>query len=109
MENERQSQMEMSEETKKRLRGRPANAPRNHEYGSPIEREQWIDRLSGQKHSGGLSALKTYYSGILLKPRKAMLAMCCECLGFFADGLNDCECPRCPLYPYMPYRSKNIK
>jgi hypothetical protein len=24
-------------------------------------------------------------------------------MGFYADGVRDCELPECPLYLYMPY------
>jgi hypothetical protein len=105
--------MEMPDETKemlsKRKAGRPANAIRNHEYGSPIQRKEKLDRLCGLKKSGGLTCLKRYYSGELLNPRQAIRGMCCECLGFYADGLADCECQLCPLYHYMPYRRKDAK
>lgn len=43
------------------------------------------------------------------KPNKAtralaMQAHCHQCLGYYADGKNDCENVRCPLYQWMPYR-----
>lgn len=36
----------------------------------------------------------------------AIEAVCHECLGYYADGKQDCENPTCPLYTYMPYRKK---
>ena len=38
--------------------------------------------------------------------KSAVRAMCWECMGYWNDGKNDCECFRCPLYNWMPYRSK---
>ena len=35
--------------------------------------------------------------------KNAIDAQCHECLGHYADGKQDCECVRCPLYPFMPY------
>jgi hypothetical protein len=39
-------------------------------------------------------------------PKGAIIAKCYDCMGFYADGTMDCECPLCPLYPWMPYRIK---
>jgi hypothetical protein len=100
--------MQMTEEAKAKLRGRPRNTTRIHEYGTATERSQWQTRLDGAKHSRGLNMLKRYYSGVLLTPRQAIAGMCCECLGYYADrgAMADCESKRCPLYHYMPYRKK---
>ena len=36
--------------------------------------------------------------------KQAGLAMCHECMGYWADGKVDCETVRCPQYYYQPYR-----
>jgi len=36
--------------------------------------------------------------------KRAIELQCHECLGHYVDGKNDCECVRCPLYTWMPYR-----
>jgi hypothetical protein len=36
--------------------------------------------------------------------KNAILAQCHECLGYYADGMQDCENVKCSLYSYMPYR-----
>jgi hypothetical protein len=36
--------------------------------------------------------------------KTAIEAHCWQCLGFYADGKQDCQNPRCPLYEFMPYR-----
>ena len=42
---------------------------------------------------------------------RAIQAKCYDCMGFYEDGLEDCKCPTCPLYPWMPYKEKkeNVK
>lgn len=32
----------------------------------------------------------------------AMLAFCHQCLGAYADGIQDCQNVTCPIYPWMP-------
>ncbi len=39
-------------------------------------------------------------------PRKRILAMCYECMGWYEDGTDDCQQVTCPLYGMMPYRKK---
>ena len=34
----------------------------------------------------------------------AIELMCHQCCGMYSDGRTDCECVRCPLYTFMPYR-----
>jgi len=36
--------------------------------------------------------------------KEAIETQCWHCMGFFADGKQDCECVGCPLYHFMPYR-----
>lgn len=36
----------------------------------------------------------------------AMLSFCHECMGHYKDGKVDCECVRCPMYPWMPFAKK---
>lgn len=36
--------------------------------------------------------------------KMAIEYQCWECMGYYYDGKNDCECVRCPLYAFMPYR-----
>jgi hypothetical protein len=41
-----------------------------------------------------------------LTRKQAMEYACHECLGYYADGKQDCECVRCPLYSFMKYAKK---
>lgn len=36
--------------------------------------------------------------------KEAIATQCWHCMGYYADGRQDCECVRCPLYEFMPYR-----
>ncbi len=56
--------------------------------------------------SRGKTHLIRHMEGERLTQRQAILAKCCECMGYHVDGRNDCDMPDCPLYPFMPYRSK---
>ena len=54
--------------------------------------------------SSGKTNLLKYLEGKRLTQRQAILAKCCECMGYFADGRTDCAMPDCTLYPYYPYK-----
>ena len=49
--------MEMSEETKAKLRGRPKNAPKQHTLLSNIEQSRVRGDMVGVKHSRGYTLL----------------------------------------------------
>ena len=36
--------------------------------------------------------------------KEVIQTQCWHCMGFYADGRQDCENVGCPLYEYMPYR-----
>jgi hypothetical protein len=74
-----------------------------------ISLEQKVCALDVAKASPGRDYLKKYYSGQKLSARQAIIAQCCACLGYYADGKLDCECPLCSLYAFMPYREKEQK
>lgn len=63
-----------------------------------------------EKHGSfarGKGELLRHLAGIKLTNKRAILAKCYDCMGFYADGRINCNMPHCPLYPIMPY--KNIK
>ena len=58
----------------------------------------------------GIKELNRYQlDGERLTLRRAVLAMCAECCGRYADGALDCLIPECPLYPWMPYQKSVSK
>ena len=61
------------------------------------------------KTAQGKSELLKHRSGKKLTYRQAVLAKCYECMGYYADGKSDCLISDCPLFNFMPYRSKPAK
>lgn len=57
--------------------------------------------------TSGRRYLLRHVEGQKLTFKQAVLAKCCECMGGYIDGLNDCRVTACPLYPMMPYRGKS--
>jgi len=51
----------------------------------------------------GTKELLNYSYGKKLTLKQSVLAKCCECMGNYADGKEDCRVEDCPLYPYMVY------
>ncbi len=58
--------------------------------------------------SGGKNALLKYLKGESIHRSAAIKAKCFECCGYYGDGRVDCNIPTCPLYPFMPYKNKNV-
>ena len=48
--------------------------------------------------------LERHLAGVRLTQRQAIHAKCCDCNNRYVDGPEDCRIPKCPLYPWMPYR-----
>lgn len=70
-----------------------------------VTRDQVVARVpASAPASRGKTALVKYLSGGRLTQRQAILAKCCDCMGYHRDGRIDCRVPACPLYPFMPYR-----
>jgi len=59
----------------------------------------------GKRARGG-KELRRHLSGARLTRAQAILAACYDCSGYYSDGRADCDMPDCPLYGYMPYKSK---
>jgi len=56
------------------------------------------------KRAVGRSEFCSYLKGETVTRGQAIRAKCYECMGFYVDGLTNCQIERCPLYPFMPYR-----
>lgn len=69
----------------------------NNDYIKQIERYGVTAR--------GRTELIKYLNGEKITQRQAILANCYTCMGYYADGRNDCKLKQCPLYPFMPYSS----
>jgi hypothetical protein len=59
--------------------------------------------------SGGKTNLVKHLEGKTLSARQAVIAKCCDCMGYYVDGRLDCKMPDCSLYPFMPYRENKVK
>lgn len=72
-----------------------------------IERIKDI-RQHGKKARGQAELIK-HLEGQRLTLKQAVNAHCYDCMGFYADGKQDCKMPKCSLHPFMAYNQKRIK
>jgi len=61
----------------------------------------------GKISARGHTEIAAFFGGKKLSPLQAIKAYCYDCMGYYADGIVDCENPLCPLYPQMPYSPKH--
>lgn len=76
-------------------------------YSSP-EAEKTGQRYLDTAESAPLSQGRNFFvnhikSGSILTARQAIIANCAHCMGFYADGREDCGSEWCPSYRWMPY------
>lgn len=69
-------------------------------YGEPFPT---VDIIKKEKNALGQKELIKFINGEQLNLRESIYAHCYDCSGYYADGVEDCGCKRCPLYPFMPY------
>ena len=74
-----------------------------------VERNRRIKTIEGSPASAGKTKLLKWLYGTTLTRGDAIKAKCCECMGYYIDGREDCLIDNCPLYPYMPYRKRGGK
>ena len=67
---------------------------------------QRIEMIETAPTSRGKTNLLKYLNGGKLTRSAAIIAKCCDCMGYHIDGRTDCQTAECPLYPFMPYRGK---
>lgn len=65
------------------------------------------DLIKNGKRFIGKKEYQEILEGKHTTPRKRILAMCYECMGWYEDGTDDCQQSTCPLYSMMPYNKKN--
>ena len=51
--------------------------------------------------------LTKYLAGKKLTRNESIRAKCCDCMGGYTAGRQDCEIIECSLYPFMPYGELN--
>ena len=59
----------------------------------------------GKSYQGYGDMIK-YLNGEVLTLKQSVKAKCFDCMGFYADGKNDCKLTTCSLYPFMPFNEK---
>ena len=57
----------------------------------------------------GRAELIKHFEGVSLTMKQAISGKCYDCLGYYADGAEDCKTPDCSLHPYMPYNPNRKK
>ena len=68
------------------------------------EKEKLIEQIEKfGRRAKGRTPLLNYLKGKKIRPTKAILAKCYECVGYYVDGIQDCRIKHCPLYPFNPY------
>lgn len=60
------------------------------------------------KKARGRSEMIAFLQGRRLTASQAVRAYCYECMGYYADEIEDCQCSTCPLHPFMPYAQKKV-
>lgn len=72
-----------------------------------------MDKLDSIRKCGikaqGQKELVSYLKGGKLTLRQAVKAACYDCMGYYADGKEDCQTITCPLYPFNPYNPNKQK
>lgn len=56
----------------------------------------------------GKKELVAYLGGLTVGKAPSIKAKCYDCMGGYPDGAMDCLLVRCALYPYMPYKGKEL-
>ncbi len=61
------------------------------------------------KTARGKNELLKHLSGQRLTFKQAIYARCYDCMGYYADGKQDCKMPHCALFPFNPYNANREK
>jgi len=61
------------------------------------------------KTAKGKQELIKHLEGKRLTLKQAVNAHCFDCMGFYADGKQDCYMPNCPLHSFMAYNESRPK
>lgn len=78
---------------------------RRNERKPPMRFEDRLRLIEGTGiSSAGKKNLIRHLKGERLTQRQAIIAKCCDCMGYHGDGRIDCRMPHCSLYPFRPYK-----
>jgi hypothetical protein len=65
--------------------------------------------IPGKREWDAFIAEEELREGRCLSPKQLIRAYCYDCMGFFEDGVSDCNNVKCPLYAYMPANANKKK
>jgi hypothetical protein len=74
-----------------------------------LDKERYLESVKKGKPRNGRNFLIAHLEGKKISPLQAIRAWCYDCMGFYDDGLRDCERETCPLHPFMPFNPNRIK
>jgi len=60
------------------------------------------------KKAKGRAEMIAFFQGKRLVASQAIKAFCYDCMGYYADEIEDCQCLTCPLHSFMPYAPKKV-
>jgi len=65
--------------------------------------------LEKETKASGKTSFVSFINGEHLNLRESIEAKCYDCMAYYADGVGDCGCKNCPLYPFHPYNPNPAK
>lgn len=68
-----------------------------------------LANMDDETKAAGKTDFIKYLNGEHLNLRESISAKCYECMGYYADGIADCEQQNCCLYPFHPYNPNPAK
>jgi len=69
----------------------------------------YLKHVQTGRRAKGKFQLIQHLKGKPLTRKEAIWSKCYDCMGFYEDGVSDCEIPDCPLYPFNPYSNHSKK
>jgi hypothetical protein len=73
-----------------------------------LDLKQYIQEVEAYGKFQGRKELIAYYNGEKLGKWQMIRAKCFDCMGGYPDGAVDCQVYRCPIYPAMPYKGREL-
>lgn len=67
------------------------------------------ENMEPETKATGKTSFVAFLKGERINLREAVEAKCYECMAYYADGIGDCGCKNCPLYPFHPYNPNPAK
>lgn len=68
-----------------------------------------LKNMENETKAAGKTSFMKHLAGEPNNLRECIEAKCYECMGYYADGIADCEQHNCCLYPFHPYNPNPAK